>query len=72
MLEYVVIPAYGPISVSPRSALERAQDQVVDGRVEDERHPDIVVNAPRVPCGELVDAAKEELAREAVVLQDPF
>ena len=70
MLEYVLIPACGPVFVSPRSALERAQHQVADGRVEGKRHPDIVVNATRAPRGEAADAAKEELAREAVVLQD--
>ena len=60
--------------MSPRPALERARRRVVDGRVEGERRPDVVVDLAvvRAPRGEGADAAEEELAREAVVLQDPI
>ena len=56
----------------PRPALERARRRVADGGVESKRRPDIVVDSARAPRGEGSDAAEEELAREAVVLQDPI
>ena len=58
--------------MSPRPALHWARRRVADGRVDGKRCPDVVVDTICAPRGERSDAAKEHLAREAVMLQYPI